>query len=157
MKMEILKRIDKAAFFKEHIPSLRINGKPDALGLCPFHGDENPSLSVNIESGFYHCFACGASGDLFTFYQKYKSVNFPTALRELGDMVGIVGSGKPQVVASFKYIDKDGNCFTQRSVLSLDEMANQKSFSLSIRVERGEVATRCRTICRNLQNPSMPL
>ncbi len=128
MKMEILKRIDKAAFFKEHIPSLRINGKPDALGLCPFHGDENPSLSVNIESGFYHCFACGASGDLFTFYQKYKSVNFPTALRELGDMVGIVGSGKPQVVASFKYIDKDGNLLYTKERVEPGRNGKSKEF-----------------------------
>lgn len=89
-KTEILNRLDKSRFYREHIPSLQINGKPEALGLCPFHDDHTPSMSVNFEAGLYHCLVCGAGGDVFTFYQKIKDVDFRTALRELGEMAGVV-------------------------------------------------------------------
>lgn len=103
-KTEILNRLDKSKFYQEHIPSLQINGKPEALGLCPFHDDHNPSLSVNVEAGLYHCPVCGAGGDIFTFYQKIMGVDFPAALREVGEMAGVVvASAKPKVVATFEY------------------------------------------------------
>lgn len=49
-KIEILNRLDKVAFYQKHIPSLKVNGRPEALGLCLFH-DDHPSLSVNTETG----------------------------------------------------------------------------------------------------------
>ncbi|KAA0242501.1 MAG: hypothetical protein EDM70_14135 [Candidatus Brocadia sp. AMX2] len=91
-KTEILNRLDKSKFYQELIPSLEVNGKPEALGLCPFHDDTNPSLSVNVESGLFRCFSCDAKGDIFTFYQRFKDVDFPTALREIGKIAGIVES-----------------------------------------------------------------
>ena len=108
-KTEILNRLDKSKFYQEHIPSLQINGKPEALGLCPFHEDNNPSLSVNVETGLYHCPVCGAGGDIFTFYQKIMGVDFPTALRKLGEMAGVVDTSvKPKVVATFEYKNENG-------------------------------------------------
>ena len=50
-KTEILNRLDIPEFYKGFIPSLKVNGKPEALGLCPFHDDHDPSLSVNAEKG----------------------------------------------------------------------------------------------------------
>jgi DNA primase len=82
-KQQILNNLDTENFYKSLIPSLKVNSKPEALGLCPFHNDQNPSLSVNIETGLYHCFACGAGGDIFKFYMLIKGVNFKTALTEL--------------------------------------------------------------------------
>lgn len=109
-KENILERLDKAAFYAEHIPSLKVNGRPEALGLCPFHDDHNPSLSVNVDSGLFRCFSCNAKGDIFTFYQRVKDVDFPTALKEMGEMSGVVESDtKPKTVATFKYTDEAGN------------------------------------------------
>jgi DNA primase len=50
------------------------------MGLCPFHDDKNPSMSVNDDEGYFHCFACGAAGDHFGFLQRYHGVGFVTAL-----------------------------------------------------------------------------
>ena len=109
-KTEISNRLDKAKFYQELIPSLKVNGKPESLGLCPFHDDHNPSMSVNVETGLYHCPVCGAGGDVFNFYMQFKGVAFPTALREIGAMVGVADTNvKPKVVAMFKYYDSEGN------------------------------------------------
>ena len=52
-------------------------------GLCPFHSDNNPSLSVNSSKGIYKCFACDASGDVFTFLQEHLKISFMEAVNML--------------------------------------------------------------------------
>lgn len=51
--------------------------------LCPFHNDKNASMSINTESGLYHCFACGSSGSAVGFYMKYNNLSYPEALKAL--------------------------------------------------------------------------
>ena len=58
-------------------------------GCCPFHNEKTPSFSVNEEKGFYHCFGCGAHGDIISFTMNTEHVEFKTALQELADMAGI--------------------------------------------------------------------
>ncbi len=105
----IISQINFRSFYQEFIPSLKINGKAQAMGLCPFHDDKNPSLSVNIETGLYHCFACDAKGDVFTFYQNLKAVDFPTALKQIGESIGVADTLiKWRVVAKFEYQNTEG-------------------------------------------------
>lgn len=59
------------------------------IALCPFHVEKSPSFSVSPQKGFYHCFGCGASGDIFTFVQDYDKVDFRTALEGLARQAGI--------------------------------------------------------------------
>lgn len=128
-KTEILNRLDKVKFYQELIPSLKSNGKPEALGLCPFHKDTHPSLSVNRETGLYRCFACGAKGDIFNFYMRFKGVDFPTALKELGEMAGIVESDtKSKVVATFKYTDEAGNLLYTKERIEPGRNGRSKEF-----------------------------
>ncbi len=49
--------------FTRHIQGLKPSANGEALGLCPFHEDNRPSLSVNLESGLWHCFGCGKKGN----------------------------------------------------------------------------------------------
>jgi len=58
-------------------------------GCCPFHNEKTPSFSVNEEKGFYHCFGCGAHGDIISFTMNSEHVEFKTALQELADMAGL--------------------------------------------------------------------
>ena len=61
-----------------------------AKALCPFHKEKTPSFHVNSARQAFHCFGCGAGGDLFKFVMLYENVDFPTALRMLADRAGVV-------------------------------------------------------------------
>ncbi len=52
-------------------------------GLCPFHEDKSPSLSVSPEKKIFRCFGCGTSGNAITFLRKHKNLPFPEAVRVL--------------------------------------------------------------------------
>jgi DNA primase len=52
-------------------------------GLCPFHDDKTPSLSVSPEKKIFRCFGCGASGNAITFVRRHKNLPFPEAVRFL--------------------------------------------------------------------------
>lgn len=54
------------SLLEHHISGLRIHGAR-ATGLCPFHDEKTPSLSINIEKGVFHCFGCGAQGGVKRF------------------------------------------------------------------------------------------
>lgn len=53
------------------------------LGLCPFHEDHHPSLSVNPEKQYFTCFACGEKGDVIHFLQKIEGLSFGEAMKKL--------------------------------------------------------------------------
>lgn len=57
--------------------------------LCPFHTEKTPSLSIDPARGLYHCFGCGAGGDVFTFMQETRGLSFVEALETLADQTGI--------------------------------------------------------------------
>src|SRR3954447_9653006 len=68
---------------------LRKAGAQNFSGLCPFHGEKTPSFSVHATKQFFHCFGCGASGDVFTFVQKIENITFPEAVRTVAVKAGI--------------------------------------------------------------------
>jgi DNA primase len=55
------------------------------IGLCPFHGDKDPSFTVNQSRQMFHCFGCKKGGDIFAFWMEYHKVSFPQAMRELAE------------------------------------------------------------------------
>lgn len=57
--------------------------------LCPFHKEKTPSFIVNQQRQIFHCFGCGAGGDVFRFVMDYEKVDFPTAMRMLAQRAGI--------------------------------------------------------------------
>ena len=69
-------------------------------GLCPFHAEKTPSFTVNAEKQIFHCFGCGAGGDMFAFVMKHQNVEFPEAVRLLAVKAGVDfskgGNGKHQ-------------------------------------------------------------
>ena len=68
---------------------LRKAGAQNYTGLCPFHKEKSPSFSVHAVRQFYHCFGCGASGDVFSFVAKIENVTFPEAVRIVAGKCGI--------------------------------------------------------------------
>jgi DNA primase len=68
---------------------LRKSGAQNFQGLCPFHQEKSPSFSVHATRQFFHCFGCGASGDVFAFVQKLENISFPEAVRLIAEKLQI--------------------------------------------------------------------
>src|SRR5437764_499366 len=68
---------------------LKKAGAQNFSGLCPFHSEKTPSFSVHVTRQFFHCFGCGASGDVFSFVQKIENITFPEAVRAVAQKLNI--------------------------------------------------------------------
>ena len=68
--------------------SLKPKGK-EQVGLCPFHDDKKPSLSVSASKQIFKCFACGAGGDAIKFLMLREQLSFPEAVRLLAERAGV--------------------------------------------------------------------
>jgi DNA primase len=69
--------------------TLRKSGAQNFQGLCPFHQEKTPSFSVHATRQFFHCFGCGASGDVFSFVQKIENITFPESVRLIAEKLKI--------------------------------------------------------------------
>jgi DNA primase len=58
-------------------------------GLCPFHSEKTPSFTVSDPKGFYHCFGCGAHGDVIKFAMETEGLSFPEAVERLAGEAGL--------------------------------------------------------------------
>ena len=100
---EIQRKINIVDVIRDYIP-LTKKGK-NYFGICPFHDDHNPSMSVSPEKQMYKCFVCGAAGNVFNFVKDYKNINYYEAVKEVADKVGIsidIGTYKPKEDIKFK-------------------------------------------------------
>jgi DNA primase len=94
-RIEAIKRdIDLAAFIESRGIMLKKNGK-GYVGLCPFHEDTNPSLSVNPAKNLWQCFGCGTGGDIIRFVELLDKVTFPIAVKQLSQSVQSLPAIKP--------------------------------------------------------------
>ena len=59
------------------------------FGLCPFHHERTPSFGVSRAAGLFHCFGCGAGGDVIRFVERTQHVSFPDAVRRLARRAGL--------------------------------------------------------------------
>ncbi len=83
--IERIKRdVDLAALVRAKGVKLKKNGK-SFFGLCPFHDDHNPSLSVNPSTNLWQCFGCGTGGDVIRFVELFDQVDFKKAVEILSD------------------------------------------------------------------------
>lgn len=80
-------RIDIADVVSLHV-SLTKAGQ-NLKGLCPFHQEKSPSFTVSPSKQIFHCFGCGAGGNVFTFLTRITGANFPEVVRDLARKVGI--------------------------------------------------------------------
>jgi DNA primase len=80
---------DISLVIEQFVPLKRVGGGK-FLGLCPFHGDSNPSMNVNPNMGIYKCFACGAGGDAFKFVMEHEKIDFRSAIEFVANAVGFV-------------------------------------------------------------------
>ena len=93
--------------------NLESKGK-NYFGICPFHDDHSPSMSVSPEKQIYTCFVCGASGNVFTFLQEFKNISFLEAVKEVAHLSGLninINIDKPKAYEKEKSIMNLANKF----------------------------------------------
>ncbi|PLV60181.1 DNA primase [Thermotoga sp. KOL6] len=84
---EIKEKVDIVEVISEYVNLTRVGSSYRAL--CPFHAETNPSFYVHPGLKIYHCFGCGASGDVIKFLQEMEGISFQEALERLAKRVGI--------------------------------------------------------------------
>ena len=84
---EIKNSIDIVELISEYV-HLKKAGQ-NWKGLCPFHTEKTPSFMVSPAKQIFHCFGCGAGGDIFTFLTRYETLTFPEALNMLAKKAGV--------------------------------------------------------------------
>jgi DNA primase len=85
---EVKSRTNIADIVGEYV-TLKSAGVGSMKGLCPFHDERSPSFHVRPQVGFYHCFGCGESGDVYSFVQKMDHVTFAEAVERLAARVAL--------------------------------------------------------------------
>ncbi|MDR7421167.1 MAG: DNA primase [Armatimonadota bacterium] len=94
VKEEIRRRTDLVALVGAHA-ALKRSGRY-YKGLCPFHQEKTPSFHVDAERGLFHCFGCGAGGDVFDFVMRTANLTFAEAAHELARRAGVVIDTSPE-------------------------------------------------------------
>src|SRR5215469_8944319 len=61
----------------------------ESTGLCPFHNEKSPSFTVSDDKGFFHCFGCGAHGDVIGFVMRSEGLSFPETVERLAREAGL--------------------------------------------------------------------
>jgi len=84
---EIRSSVDIIDIISGYIP-LTGKGK-NFFGVCPFHDDHSPSMSVSKDRQIFKCFSCGAGGNVFTFVKDYENITFLEAVKKMADKAGI--------------------------------------------------------------------
>ena len=84
---EIRNTADIVTIISDYIP-LKRQGK-NYFGICPFHDDHSPSMSVSPERQLYKCFVCNKGGNVFNFVKDYENISFIEAVKKVADKVGI--------------------------------------------------------------------
>ncbi len=96
----IREQADIVEIIGDYIP-LTMRGK-NYFGVCPFHQDHSPSMSVSREKQMYKCFSCGAAGNVFKFVSEYENISFIEAVAKVAAKIGI----SLNISASYKPVSK---------------------------------------------------
>lgn len=99
-------------------------------GLCPFHSEKTPSFVVSPSKQLYHCFGCGAGGDLFNFLVRYENISFPEAVRSLAKKAGI----------NIEVRSKDPRLKTRRESLIIINREAEEHFRRNLKGTSGKTA-----------------
>lgn len=101
-------------------------------GLCPFHNEKSPSFSVSGNKQMYHCFGCGAGGNVFTFLMNYENFSFPEAVKALADRAGVQ-------LPEIEYSDEARKKENKRARLLEVNKEAAKFFYYQLRSPHGEI------------------
>jgi len=117
---KVAAKLDYRRFYESELDlelgELKGDGYTSTNAICPFHDDKNPSLSINLKSGFFNCFGCGRKGNVFKFYKERHRVDDHTTLSELTKYLRFGGDkdnnteqqGYGNIEAAYDYLGQEG-------------------------------------------------
>ena len=120
LRKEIVSKADIVSIIGSYV-NLEKKGA-NYIGLCPFHDDKNPSMSVSPSKRVFKCFSCNTGGDVVTFVSKFKNISIRDAMREIGNDLGI------KVNVTKKEIERQKN---DKYYKMMQEASNFYSFFLN--------------------------
>ncbi len=107
-------------------------------GLCPFHKEKTPSFYVDPDKGVYHCFGCGASGNVFRFLMDIEKITFSEAVMQLAKRAGIEPpkkAGKKALARPLKLVELAAEFFHKNLFMPEGRRALQYLKKRGIRIE----------------------
>lgn len=111
-KETILNATDIPGLVRELLPDVKPVGTDQALALCVYHDEKNPSMSVNTATGLHNCRGCGKAGTVFDLVMACKSLDFAGACRFMADRGGLKENPPPpvkfKVTGKYPYHHADG-------------------------------------------------
>lgn len=126
---KIKNELDIVDIVSEHV-DLSKKGK-NYWGLCPFHEDSNPSMSVSPEKQLYKCFVCQNGGDLIKFTSEINNITFPKAISQLAKKIGI----------EYNLVENKGPKYTEKQQKFIDIHRDAMNFyQYSLSTEQGKKA-----------------
>ncbi|MEI8243316.1 MAG: DNA primase [bacterium] len=130
---EIRARTDIVGLINARVPLRRVGGTFKAC--CPFHKEKTPSFHVNPARQTYHCFGCGAHGDVFKFLMTQDGLGFMDAVRQLADRAGVVLAVETDYAAEERNqllaIHAEAAAFYRRCLLQVPEAATARDYLAS--------------------------
>lgn len=105
------------------------------MACCPFHNEKTPSFSVSQSKQMYHCFGCGAGGNVFTFLMEYENYSFVEALKYLADRAGVA-------LPEMEYSEEAKRAAGLKSRLLEVNREAGKYYFYQLKSERGQAAMR---------------
>ncbi len=128
---KIRNSVDIVDVISEYV-QLKKQGR-NLIGLCPFHGEKTPSFSVSPEKQLYHCFGCGAGGNVFSFVMATHGYEFLESVKHLARRVNI---DLPELEQN----EKDKTSTEYNLMVSGSELAAKLYHHLLMNTEQGKNA-----------------
>jgi DNA primase len=129
LKDNLKSTVDIVALFSHFGVQLTKKGKSH-VGLCPWHDDSTPSLSVDKTKGLYNCFGCGESGDIFTLVEKMKGCTFSEAMEFLQQQSGLSFSQEKRSADELVPSVVEGKAPPEKATQVVAESPSQKKASV---------------------------
>ncbi len=123
---EILSKTSIVDIISEYV-DLEKKGK-NHVGLCPFHGDTNPSMSVSEEKKIFKCFSCGAGGNAIKFVQDFEKIPFVQATKKVAEKVGITLDVRESKFHKYHLINAEATKFYNFYLNNTTEGVSVKSY-----------------------------
>lgn len=114
---EISSRLDIVDVIGRYVPLKRSGA--NYMGLCPFHNENTPSFSVSPSKQIFHCFGCGAGGNIFRFVMDYEHLTFPEAARKLAKEAGVTLPEKKRSQAEQKQFEMRRRLFRAQKMAEI--------------------------------------